>query len=389
MPLFFQLIAMGVIVAGLIVYLFSWFRREQKADREVDLSLGFKLGFTGILLIVLFRYLIPIFSQGPSLAAIGGLLILVAVLLCLTMIWARPVIGWLISPLTGILDGGNEVAERVPLMGPILNARSFRNADKALGLIDIELEDFPADFQLNFLKAEILAEDKKDVAAAEQWLRTMDESLELSEGQLCSCWNALAGWYLSVAKDVVQTRRVLEEIADSFPNTLFSEKARTKISRLPTEEAMANSESRAPVAITHHVRDLGLTSMARSGPDPTRDRAEDREVEIARLETEVEINPRDTDARVRLAFLYITFYHDFDLAKGQYDFLLSRPHLSRGEKVKLLDCFAAMQAKGGCTADEIGETLQKIIDLDPRGGAAELARQEMIRIGYRGRQGAA
>ncbi len=382
MSLWLKILAVGLVVFGVFLYVVKKRRENEEADTEIGFSTAFKVGITGLMLILFSFLLIPIFRAGPSLLAIGGMCVYVGILAVVATIWVPPFLDLVFGPLFNLFDGGGEEHERVPLLGPIRKARSFQHWDEALELLNEQLEEFPTSYQLQFMKLELLAADMKDLEPAREQSQWMIDELSLSSQQICSVWNSLADWEVSVGRDSEKAKEALNQIVEAFPDSAMQERALDRISRLQGNDAIQLEDNRQPVRIEKEVRDLGLANMARSGPAAGRDRGEELEEEMASLTSAIEMNPRDVESRQRLAWLYGTFHKDLDSARTQYDFLLSRPNVEKMEKIRLLNRWVELQQECGASVAELGATLERILSIQPKGAQADQALNQMARIGY-------
>jgi len=91
----------------------------------------------------------------------------------------------------------------------------------------------------------------------------------------------------------------------------------------------------------------------------------------------LEQHPLDTEAREKLAVLYADHYKRLDLATAELEQLISSPNLSSKLIVHWLNLLADLQIRSGANYDVVSQTLHRIIDLDPKVAAPELARNRL------------
>ncbi|MDA7915854.1 hypothetical protein N9B94_01315 [Verrucomicrobia bacterium] len=384
MVVLMKVISVVLFLYGILYYVIKWSRKEKgdEFDSEVGLSMGSKSIATGIMLGFFSFVIMPVFSAGPSIVGIVGLVVMVITFRIMSALWMPQILDAVLGPMFSIFDGGSQLAEKEPLMGPIRKARSFQRFEEVIELVDEQMEEFPKNYELYYLKAEVLAVNLHRLEDAREAVQEAVEVVEMTEGQIYGSWTALADWEMSVGRDSEMAEVALMKIVEMFPDSTLAEKALTRISRLPTKEAMHEQDHKPDVKIEKTVRDLGLRNKGRNGPDQDRDKTESFEEEIAGLESEVELNPRDEEARTRLAFLYATFYKDFELARVQFDFLINRPNQAWKDKINLLNRFAALQEECGLSVKEVGMTLDEILKIQPSGAQADQVISHMARIGY-------
>jgi hypothetical protein len=84
-------------------------------------------------------------------------------------------------------------------------------------------------------------------------------------------------------------------------------------------------------------------------------------------------HPLDTDARERLAIIYADHYQRLDMATDQLQQMIEVPNQPPKQVVRWLNLLADLQIRSGLDYDTVKQTLQRIIDLDPKLAAAETA----------------
>ncbi|HCU52948.1 MAG TPA: hypothetical protein DIC36_01225, partial [Gammaproteobacteria bacterium] len=98
--------------------------------------------------------------------------------------------------------------------------------------------------------------------------------------------------------------------------------------------------------------------------------------------------PHDTEIREKLAELYGEHFKRRDLAVDQLEQLIQYPNQPQRQVVKWLNMLADFQVKFGGTYDAARAALQRIIDLNPQAGAANVAqnRIELLTREFKGQK---
>jgi tetratricopeptide (TPR) repeat protein len=94
----------------------------------------------------------------------------------------------------------------------------------------------------------------------------------------------------------------------------------------------------------------------------------------------LESHPLDTEAREQLAIIYLDHYGRLDLAADQLEQMIQQPHQPGRLVARWLNLLADLQLRGGSDYETIRQTLQRIVDLDPKLAAAETARHRIDRL---------
>ncbi|MFM7803923.1 MAG: tetratricopeptide repeat protein, partial [Verrucomicrobiota bacterium] len=103
---------------------------------------------------------------GGSSAGVFVLVLVIPTGVILSYIWLPAAVDALLSGLTGAMAGGNQPVEPKPFYFRALAMRRKGRFSEALAEIDAELVKFPGNLEGLFLKAEIQADDLKDLPAA-------------------------------------------------------------------------------------------------------------------------------------------------------------------------------------------------------------------------------
>jgi len=91
----------------------------------------------------------------------------------------------------------------------------------------------------------------------------------------------------------------------------------------------------------------------------------------------LERHPLDTEAREKLAVIYADHYGRLDLAAGELEQMIGQANQPGRLVVHWLNLLADLQIRHGTAYEAVRETLQRIIDRDPKAAAAGLARNRL------------
>jgi hypothetical protein len=91
----------------------------------------------------------------------------------------------------------------------------------------------------------------------------------------------------------------------------------------------------------------------------------------------LEQHPLDTEARERLAVIYADHYGRLDLATNELEQMIEQPNQPGRLVVHWLNLLADLQIRGGAGFAAAQQTLQRIVERDPKAAAAEIARHRL------------
>ena len=129
------------------------------------------------------------------------------------------------------------------------------------------------------------------------------------------------------------------------------------------------THERKKFAVTEGVRNLGLLR----GQEHLKPAEPDPEKVAAECVKHLEQHPLDTEAREKLAVIYADHYGRLDLAAGELEQMIEQPNQPGRLVVHWLNLLADLQIRGGAGFDAAQQTLQRIVDRDPKAAAAEIA----------------
>ncbi len=94
----------------------------------------------------------------------GALVISIAAVgVVLGVMWTAQIVGFVMSPITSIMDGGTEPPERKPFYSIAMTKRNRGKPREAVAEIRRQLEQFPNDFEGVMLLAQVQAHDLNDL----------------------------------------------------------------------------------------------------------------------------------------------------------------------------------------------------------------------------------
>ena len=325
-----------------------------------------------------------------GIALIFVLFVAVPVAVLLGVAWTPTIANMLVSPLTTALSGDDTAAYEGPAYGQALAKRKRGQYEDAVEAVEIQLEQYPGDFDGLMLKASIQAENLNDLPAA---VATIQETLEDPDKvrfNLPVALNKMADWQLTIAGDTSAAKRTLEQIREALPG---SQAAQFASQRLASLDASEESEAAAE-DFNESYRHLVEESAAKddfTGPleIPRAVEVDSLQADEAKLQTclrRVALHPDSISNREELAALYLGHMKQPALAIQQYEDLLTLPGTTIHQKTAWLNKVADIQIKSGETYESIRETLQLIISLNPKAAPAALAEQRIayLRVEMRG-----
>lgn len=109
-----------------------------------------------------------------------------------------------------------------------------------------QLESCEEDFDGWMLLADLYATQYHDLTVAEKTVMELCGQPNLNPSQISVALNRLADWHLKLADDPVAARRILNQIAQRFPNTHLAKMAQQRANQLPSskEELLAQRKGR-------------------------------------------------------------------------------------------------------------------------------------------------
>ena len=360
------LLAVGMV--GFVVV-----RSIQKAEDPARMALKWVL--TALLLLFMWKVVAPIVGVG-GYAAIGGILYTVACGWVLAFIWRHQIGALIAQPFASLYDGGDIPPEPKPFYSVARSRQKQGHYEEAVLEVQKQLERFPTDFEGHMLLAEIQAENLHDLIAAEETIQRLCAQEGHAPKNIAFALYSLADWHLAVGRDLDGARRALEQILVTLPETEFSLGAAQRIAHLGSPEMLLDPALRRRFIVSEGMKNIGLTAA----PPPVRQPELEPGLQAAEYVKHLDEYPHDTEAREKLAIIYADHYGRLDLATAELEQMITEPHQPSRLVVHWLNVLADLQIRGGADYETVRQTLQRIIDRDPKVAAAEIARSRLAHL---------
>ncbi len=307
----------------------------------------------------------------------GALVISIAAVgVVLGVMWTAQIVGFVMSPITSIMDGGTEPPERKPFYSIAMTKRNRGKPREAVAEIRRQLEQFPNDFEGVMLLAQVQAHDLNDLPGAEVTLGHFCDWPGAPEKQIAAAFTQLADWHIKNA-DIDAARAALQKIVQRFPETETALLAEQRLAHLvETEKLILARQDGADVALPEGVKNIGLLdSTAFLKP---------KEIEPGKLAAahvkHLQEHPHDMEVREKLAIIYARDFKRLDLASSELAHLIEEPRHKPKQTAHWLNLLADFQIELGADFATVRETLEKIVDRFPNLPVAELAQRRLMRL---------
>jgi tetratricopeptide (TPR) repeat protein len=320
-----------------------------------------------------------------SLSGGFGAFILLAVVMfvgvLLSYLWLPRMIEFFLGGLTGAMTGGNEEVEAKPYYFRANAQRRQGNFNHALVEIDTELERFPGNTEGLLLKAEIQADDLKDVDGAMGTLRELEMGGDPAGRLLAQLQRAEL--LVTRKQAIEQARDLLELIVRGNPGSEAARTATQRLAHLPSEDGGAEVPRR--LTVVHHEERLGLTQDlgAAQEPEPANNRA------AQDLLDHLAMHPSDWEAREKLALLYVEHYGHIALAVDQYQALLAQPDQPARRVATWLQQLADLHLKHSHNPEAARPVLEEIVRRFPDTAWSQQAQRRLATLGLAEKAGGA
>jgi tetratricopeptide (TPR) repeat protein len=361
-------VALTVIALGFI----AWFLVRCLKRSDDPARLVFKWILTvPVVWFTLFR-LGPFATQSQGGAFIGIPLV-AACGLILTAIWRHAIADLVAKPFGSLYDGGSEPPEPKPAYSIAQAKQKQGEYLEAVARIREQLDRFPTDMEGQMLLAQIQAEDLKDLPAAELTIDHFCTQPGHAPQNIVFALYSMADWHLQIGKDREAAERDLQRIIDLFPESEFALGAAHRIAHLGTTEMLLAPEDRRKFVVTEGVKNLGLLRDS-AHLKPAEATPEQLAAEYVK---HLEQHPLDMEAREKLAVIYADHYERLDLATGELEQMINQPNQPGRLVVHWLNLLADLQIRQGAGYEAVRQTLQRIVDRDPKAAPAEIARNRL------------
>lgn len=302
---------------------------------------------------------------GVPMAALGGLV--------LALIWVPSLIESLGRWAGTLYDGGSAAPDPEPFFSIAEARRKQGRYAEAVAAVREQLARFPDHFRGHMLLAEIQAEDLRDLPAAAATLENCLQQPGRTPQQIAFALQRLAEWYLRLAGDRAAAQAALERIEQLLPGSPEAHLARQRLAHLTPQAMLEQRRERPRLEVPRAPERLGVMGEA---PKIT-PRDSDPHERAERLVAQLDRFPEDNQTREELALLYHQEFQRPDLAAEQLEQLIAQPHAPLAQVVRWLQLLAEVHVEGTGDAEAARGALQRIIDLEPTGPAAEAARRQL------------
>jgi len=314
-------------------------------------------------------------SEGGFLAnsglALAMVISIVAGGLAFSGLWTPEISAHLISPLTDLLDGGNEPPDSKPVYSAARSKLKNGKPLEAIVAIREQLAKFPNDFEGVFLLAQIQAEDLNDLAGAEVTFNYFCDFPRTPDRQIIAALFQLAEWQIAKSADMTAGMATLQKIVARYPYTQFSLRAEKRIAELIL--SAADQPDRPSVSLPAGENPSGLGEPAEVTSNSEIEPGKLAAVYVQRLE----LNPQDTELREKLAVLYANHFQRLDLATLELEQLIQTPGATPRQIADWLNLLANCQIELGANVATVCATLEKIVERFPALPEADLARRRL------------
>ncbi len=359
--------AILVVFSGLLI----WLMVHTIRNAEDPARMLFKWILTVPIIVVVVG--IALAAVSAPAFAVPGLFVIVGCAVVLSFLWTPHIGEFMAKPLTSLFDGGSLAPEPRPLYS-VAQAKQKKGLYlEAIADIREQLDRFPTDFEGHMLLAQIQAEDLKDLPGAEATIQRLCAQPGHAAKNITFALYSLADWHLKYGSDREAARRALEQVEALLPDTEFALNAAQRVAHLGNAEMVLGQHEPKKFEITESIRHIGV----RPPPEPIRPVEKDPAVLAAEYVKHLEAHPLDTDARERLATIYVDHYQRLDLASDQLEGLIQQPSQPARLVVRWLNLLADLQIRSGADYQTVRATLERIIDRDPKVAAAETARKRI------------
>jgi tetratricopeptide (TPR) repeat protein len=368
-------IVRGIVLLVIALGGLGWFFIRCLKRSDDPARLIFKWILTVPVVLGMLFWVGPLATQSQGGAFIGVPL-LAACGLVLAGIWRHNLADLAARPFTSLFDGGSEPPTPKPAYSTAQARQKKGNYLEAVAEIRKQLDRFPTDMEGQMLLAQIEAEDLKDLQAAELTIEHFCAQHGHAPQNVVFALYSLADWHLQIGRDREAAQRDLEKIIERFPESEFALGAAHRIAHLSSDDMLRALNEDKKFAVPEGVRNLGLLRdqehLKPAEPNP--------EQVAAECVKHLELHPLDTEAREKLAIIYADHYGRLDMAAGELEQMINQRNQPGRLVVHWLNLLADLQIRHGAGYEAAKETLQRIVDRDPKAAPAEVARNRLDRL---------
>lgn len=365
--LVFALVWLGFLAAAVWAVRRLWERSEDRS------ALVWRWVFTAADLAFIIWGLGPLFARWDAVSAWVGVPFAAVAGLILALIWAPRLAEGLGRWAGALYDGGAAAPHPEPVLSIAEARRKQGRYAEAVAAVQEQLARFPDHFRAQMLLAEIQAEDLRDLPAAAATIETCLQSPARTPREIAFALQRLAAWHLRLAGDRAAAQAALERIGQLLPDTPEAHLARQRLAHLTPEAMLRERRERSRLEVPRAPDRLGVLGE----PPKIVPRDSDPHQRAEQLVAHLDRYPDDNQTREELALLYYQEFQRPDLAAEQLEQLIAQPQAPRARVVRWLNLLAEVHVDGTGDLAAAQHALQRIIDLEPEGPAAETARRAL------------
>jgi tetratricopeptide (TPR) repeat protein len=290
-------------------------------------------------------------------------------------IWWAPSIGELLAaPFANLYDGGDTEPELRPLYSIATGYRKRGNYKQAIAEIRKQLANFPEDFEGWMMLADVQFHDLNNLGDALETVEQIVTLPEIAPKNLSYALVCVADWQLELGnRDAAQA--ALERVIELLPDSEESQIAAQRIAHLASPEHLANMHEPRKLVVKHSDERIGLRGDTVEAPA-----VEEPNSIAQRYLNHLSDHPLDIETREKLALLYSSEFKRLDLATGELEQLIATPNQTPKNIAHWLNMLADFQIRLANDVDLARQTLQRVIDLNPNGAAANTARVRLSQL---------
>jgi tetratricopeptide (TPR) repeat protein len=361
----------GLVILTLSGSLIGYILWQTLRKSEEPARLAVQWAITAVLVGIAWKWVVPVALTMPMI----GVPLVACMAVAIGVIWAPSVGAAISKPITGLFDGSSMVDEPRPFYSIAEALRKRGLYAKALEAIDAELEKFPNDMQGFLLRAEVQAEDMRDLPAAQATIEALLGQEGHEPKNLAFALNRLADWHLKFHSDGDAAKKCLEWILQLSPGTEMAYLAGQRLAHLNPARHEDQKTTRT-IVMERHEEKLGLNPEFKGFQLPKEDPDAILAAHIERLEK----NPSDNEARERLAVFYAEQYQRMDMAQDQFEQMLAQPGVPMKIICRWLHLLADLYIKNAQDVVSACKCLERILALYPDSPEAEKTKKRLMMI---------
>jgi tetratricopeptide (TPR) repeat protein len=370
------LVILGLAAISVILFIYWTCKKSEDPARML-----FKWVLTSGVLTFMFLVVGPIVGGEGYGAAFVGVPLTAVCGLVLAIIWRHSLAGMIAKPFGSLYDGGSTPPEPMPVYSTARARQKQGKYAEAVMEIRKQLSRFPTDVEGQFLLAQILAEDLKDLPAAHLAIEHFCSQPGHAPKNLAFALYSMADWYLSVGHHKEAARQCLDRLIELLPNSEHALGAAQRIAHLAAPDFELEPRK---FVVKEGPPGVGLAPRS----PPSTAEPEDGHRRAAEFVEHLRQHPLDCEVREQLAVIYADHFGRLDLATDQLMQMIEQANQPARNVARWLNLLADIQIRCGADLETVQATLQCIIDRDPQLAAAELARNRiaLLKLELKGKE---